>query len=60
METFFARELVPGDVIYISYGDRVPADIRLFEVIPDILKAEEISYGWFSILQLTVNFATCI
>lgn len=33
LETFLARELVPGDIVSISVGDRVPADIRLFEVI---------------------------
>lgn len=31
IETFLARELVPGDVVCLSIGDRVPADIRLFE-----------------------------
>ena len=31
-ETFLARDLVPGDVVYLSIGDRVPADIRLCEV----------------------------
>ncbi|CAG5115959.1 unnamed protein product, partial [Candidula unifasciata] len=29
--TFLAQDLVPGDIIHISIGDRVPADIRLFE-----------------------------
>lgn len=33
METFLARNLVPGDIVYLNIGDRVPADIRLFEVI---------------------------
>lgn len=33
LETFLARELVPGDVIYLNVGDRVPADVRLFEAI---------------------------
>lgn len=28
----YARSLVPGDIVYLSTGDRVPADIRLFEV----------------------------
>lgn len=32
LESMFARSLVPGDVVYLSTGDRVPADIRLFEV----------------------------
>ncbi|XP_060109838.1 calcium-transporting ATPase type 2C member 2-like [Heteronotia binoei] len=34
-----ARELVPGDVVCLSMGDRVPADIRLTEVI-DLLVDE--------------------
>lgn len=33
LDTFLARNLVPGDVVYLSVGDRVPADIRLFESI---------------------------
>jgi len=32
METFLARELVPGDIVTVSTGDRVPADVRFFEV----------------------------
>lgn len=31
VETFLARELVPGDIVFLSIGDRVPADLRLFE-----------------------------
>jgi magnesium-transporting ATPase (P-type) len=30
--TLDAAELVPGDVVFLQSGDRVPADIRLFDV----------------------------
>lgn len=32
MQEMLARWLVPGDVVHIALGDRVPADIRLIEV----------------------------
>lgn len=33
LDSFLARELVPGDIVYLNVGDRVPADVRLFEAI---------------------------
>ncbi|NXO52807.1 AT2C2 ATPase, partial [Aramus guarauna] len=32
LQHLLARELVPGDIIDLSVGDRVPADLRLIEV----------------------------
>nr|XP_056718837.1 calcium-transporting ATPase type 2C member 2 [Euleptes europaea] len=32
LQHLLARELIPGDVVCLSMGDRVPADIRLTEV----------------------------
>lgn len=33
IQTFLAKYLVPGDTVYLNVGDRVPADIRLFEAV---------------------------
>ena len=31
-----ARELVPGDLVSITMGDKIPADMRLIEVSTDL------------------------
>ena len=32
MVQFYAKELVPGDVVLLDTGDRVPGDVRIIEV----------------------------
>ncbi|XP_075833558.1 calcium-transporting ATPase type 2C member 2 isoform X2 [Microtus pennsylvanicus] len=32
LQHMLARDLVPGDIVFLSIGDRIPADIRLTEV----------------------------
>uniref|UniRef100_A0A915C400 Calcium-transporting ATPase n=1 Tax=Parascaris univalens TaxID=6257 RepID=A0A915C400_PARUN len=39
---FLARELVPGDIVTLSVGDRVPADVRLSEAVD--LQVDESSF----------------
>lgn len=31
-QQILARQLVPGDVVFLTIGDKIPADLRLFEV----------------------------
>jgi len=31
-----ATELVPGDVVYVKMGNKIPADLRLVEVSADV------------------------
>ena len=43
MSDLLARELVPGDVVELHTGDRVPADLRLLSLNTATLRAEQAS-----------------
>ena len=32
VDNVYAKYLVPGDIVYLSVGDRIPADVRLVRV----------------------------
>lgn len=47
-----ARELVPGDVVELHVGDRVPADIRVVKLKTATLRAEQASLTGESVAVL--------
>lgn len=38
-----ARELLPGDIVELHVGDKVPADIRMAKLVTATLRAEQAS-----------------
>jgi P-type E1-E2 ATPase len=51
-----ASELVPGDIIEIRAGNKVPADLRLFEVSGDLKFDRSVYTGEAKPIQGSVNF----
>jgi Ca2+-transporting ATPase len=47
-----ARELVPGDVVEMHVGDRVPADVRVITLKTATLRAEQASLTGESVAVL--------
>ena len=43
MASLPARELLPGDIVELQAGDRVPADIRVAKLITATIRAEQAS-----------------
>ncbi|OQR98363.1 calcium-transporting ATPase 1, endoplasmic reticulum-type [Thraustotheca clavata] len=41
MQTITARELVPGDIVEVRVGDKVPADMRLISLKTTAMRAEQ-------------------
>ena len=51
-----AKELVPGDLVTISMGEKVPADLRLIEVSADLQFDRSILTGEASFLHSTIRY----
>jgi sodium/potassium-transporting ATPase subunit alpha len=50
-----ATELVPGDILQVSAGSKVPADIRLFEVSSDLKFNKSVLTGDAKGVKATVD-----
>jgi Ca2+-transporting ATPase len=46
LSTIIATQLVPGDLVRFSVGDRIPADIRLTEVLFPLCFADNRLWIW--------------
>ena len=51
-----ARDLVVGDVVLLSMGDRVPADLRLVEVSSDVKFDRSLLTGE----RYCITFPSCV
>ena len=51
-----AKELVPGDLVTISMGEKVPADLRLIEVSADLQFNRSILTGEASFFHSTIRY----
>ena len=47
-----ARELLPGDVVELHVGDKVPADTRIVKLVTTTLRAEQASLTGESVAVL--------
>lgn len=50
-----ATELVPGDILFVRLGDKLPADVRYIEVSPDAKFDRSILTGEVDPLRAVVD-----
>ncbi|WWC64599.1 uncharacterized protein I303_107210 [Kwoniella dejecticola CBS 10117] len=50
-----AKDLVPGDIIYVSLGNKLPADIRFIDVSSDLKMDRSVLTGESEPIQATVD-----
>ncbi|OCF77262.1 hypothetical protein I204_01248 [Kwoniella mangroviensis CBS 8886] len=50
-----AKELVPGDIIYVSLGNKLPADVRFIDVSSDLRMDRSVLTGESEPIQGTVD-----
>ena len=47
-----AAELVPGDVVEVAVGGKIPADMRLFQLLSSTLRIDQVPRQRLLIAQL--------
>ena len=41
MQKIRAKDIVPGDIVEVSVGDKVPADLRIIEILSTVLRIDQ-------------------
>lgn len=54
-QQFQGADIVPGDILYIKMGDKIPADVRFIETSPDARFDRSILTGETAPLRGTVD-----
>lgn len=55
MQAILAADLVPGDIVQLDEGAVVPADLRLFQVSPDLKFNKSVLTGDSNLFKSSVD-----
>ena len=54
-----AAELVPGDIVEVWVGDKVPADLRIIRLLTTTIRSEESALVCLTILHILYSLEMC-